>query len=124
MTNPKGGAFERDLLRYFRSEGIDAERLRLAGTRDEGDLVLKIGGLPFVLEAKNRKGLDLAGWVEEARLEAQHYGTARGFHLLRRPVDDHPAHFAVVHKRRMKPVSESFVTLPLHEYLRQLRPPF
>lgn len=112
----KGAAFELDLVKYFRSEGLDAERLRLSGPKDEGDIALKVGGLPFVLEAKNCKRIDLGGWVAEATLEAGHYSAARALML--------PPHFAVVHKRRQKPVSESFVTIPLNEWLRQIRPPF
>jgi hypothetical protein len=115
MTNPKGSAYELDLLRYFRNDGIDAERTRLAGKFDEGDLCLRIGGLPYVLEAKNRKQVDLAGWCDEAMGEAINYSNARNIEV---------PHFAVVHKRRMHPVSRSFVTLPLHEYLSQIRPPF
>ena len=121
MTNPaynktKGAAFELDLVKFFRAEGLDAERLRLSGARDEGDIALKVGGLPFVIEAKNVKQMNLGGWVNEATIEAQHYSDARCLQV--------PPHFLVIHKRRQKPISESFVTIPLTEWLRQIRPPF
>lgn len=111
----KGAAFELDLVKYFRSEGLDAERLRLSGPKDEGDIALKVGGLPFVLEAKNTKLMDLAKATREATIEAGHYADAR---LIQ------PVHYAVVLKRRQRPVSESYVVVPLNEWLAQIRPPF
>lgn len=113
----KGSLYERDLVRYFRSKGIDAERLRLAGKEDEGDVCLKIGGQPFIVEAKNTKQFDLAGWVGEAHTERDNYDAHRGLEAC-------PSGFLVAHKRRMRPVSESYVTLPLWHWLEQVGPPF
>lgn len=114
MGNPKGSRYENELLKYLRGQNLDAERLRLTGKEDEGDLVvrgeLNVGRL--IIEAKNVKRMTLAGWVEEARLEAQQYADHRG---IARPA------FAVVHKRAGKGVDQSFVTIPLHEYLEQIR---
>lgn len=112
----KGAAYELGLVKYLRAEGYDVERLRLSGRRDEGDLVVKIGGLPFVIEAKNVKQMTLGSWVNEAQLEAGHYADARLLQV--------PPHFLVVHKRRQKPIAESFVTMPLNEWLNQITPPF
>ena len=35
----KGSAFETGILKWLRSKGVSAERLRLAGKDDEGDIV-------------------------------------------------------------------------------------
>ncbi len=45
MSSPKynkakGAAFEIDVMKWFRGLGVLAERLRLAGKDDEGDLVV------------------------------------------------------------------------------------
>lgn len=112
MTNRKGGRFEKELLDYFRSMGYDAERLRLTGTQDEGDLLIRGPFSPVVIEAKNTARMDLSGWITEAEVERDHYLRHRGLTY---------ANFAVVHKRRGKGPGGAYVTLPLNEYLEQLR---
>ena len=62
MANPngrKGAAFEIGVLKWLRSRGVNAERLRLSGSRDEGDIVAIIAGKSYVLELKNRKSISL-----------------------------------------------------------------
>ena len=47
MANPngrKGSAFEIGVLKWLRSRGVTAERLRLSGSKDEGDIVAFIAG--------------------------------------------------------------------------------
>lgn len=110
-----GAQFELDTLAYLRNEGFDAERLRLAGRFDEGDLVLKLGGVPFVLELKNEKTPDRAGALREAEVESKNYARARGIP---------PVHYAVVRKARNKGIGEAVVEVPLHEWLRQVAAPF
>lgn len=109
----KGSQWERDLLAYLRNEGYDAERLRLAGKDDEGDLVLKMGGLPFIIEAKNEKSINLAGYVREAEVEARNYSRAR-----KQGVPG--ANFAAIVKARGKGTGEAYVVVPLHEWLRHI----
>jgi hypothetical protein len=41
------------------------------GRWDKGDF---FHTAPFVIEAKNQKALDLAGWMDEARVEAKNAG--------------------------------------------------
>lgn len=118
MGNPKGSRFEREVLDYLREHGYDAERLRLTGKEDEGDLLIRcdIRGLVvhrFVFEAKNVSRMNLAGWVQEAEVEALNYADHRG-------IDYEFVHWAVVHKRKGKGVAKSYVTLPLDEFLRLL----
>lgn len=102
-------------MHYLRNEGLDVERLRLSGKEDEGDLILKMGGLPYVIEAKNTQRIDLASFVTEAEAEARNYAKHRGINL--------PHHLAII-KRRNHGVGEAYVTLPLHEWLKQVAPPF
>lgn len=113
MGNPKGSIYERQLMVYLREQGFDAERLRLTGTLDEGDLQVR-ADRRVVLEAKNRKGMNLAGWVGEAEVERENYADSRG-------LDATTVRFAVVHKRAGKGVAHSYVTIPLYEYLEYLR---
>lgn len=118
MGNPKGSRYEREVLDYLREQGYDAERLRLSGKEDEGDLLIRrdVPGIVtsrFVLEAKNVKRMNLAGWVQEAEVEALNYADHRGLNY-----DD--VHWAVVHKKHGKGVAKSYVTLPLDEFLRLL----
>jgi hypothetical protein len=113
VSNPKGGRFEKELLDYIRSMGYDVERLRLSGAQDEGDLLVRTRHSRFVFEAKNRAKMDLAGWVEEARVESENY-------LKHRDLDGFVG-YAVIHKRRGKGPGGAYVTLPLSEYLEQIR---
>jgi len=111
----KGAQFEVGVRDYLRSLGLDAERLHLAGAKDEGDIVVKIGGVPFILECKATQAADLSGWVKEAEIEAGHYAAARNIE---------PVHFAALWKRRMYPISKSYIIVPVDEWLEQVRPPF
>lgn len=71
-SKSKGTAWETGICRYLAEEGFtQVERRALAGTSDRGD----IAGIPgWVLEAKNCKRMDLAGWVDEAALEQANDG--------------------------------------------------
>lgn len=118
MSNRKGGAFERELLKYLR-EGweLDTERLRLAGKEDEGDLLVRISDVErpwqttrLVIEAKNVSRMDLAGWIREAELEANQYAAHRGI-----TVPD----WVVVHKAKGKGTGRAYVTTTLDQYLEQ-----
>lgn len=106
----KGAAFELDVLAYIRSLGLRAERLRLSGKNDEGDIAVVDGDLTYLIEAKNEQKLNLAGWVTEALTERQHYATKRG----QDPADVMPL---VVVKRRGRPIADSYVVVPLREFL-------
>lgn len=71
-SKQKGTAWESAIVRLLADEGFtQVERRALAGTSDRGD----IAGLPgWVIEAKNCKRMDLAGWVDEAALEQANDG--------------------------------------------------
>jgi hypothetical protein len=93
----KGGQFEAAVVNYLRTAGFPQAAKTLAGASDDrGD----ISGVDHtVVECKNHRALDLAGWLTEARLEAENAGLAR---------------FAVVAKRRgVSDVAESYAVVPL-----------
>jgi Holliday junction resolvase len=93
----KGSAFECQVVSYLRGAGFPQAAKTLAGaSADRGD----IQGVPgVVLECKAHKALDLAGWLTEARQEAENAALTR---------------FAVIAKRRgIADVAESYAILPL-----------
>jgi hypothetical protein len=102
----KGSAFECEVVNYLRRAGFPQAAKTLAGaSADRGD----IQGVPgTVLECKSHRALDLAGWLAEARLEAENAGQPR---------------FAVIAKRRgVADVAEAYAILPfwlLAELLRE-----
>ena len=63
----KGTRWETAVVEYLRMAGVPhAERRALNGAGDQGD----IAGLPgIVIEAKNCRTVDLAGWLDEAETE-------------------------------------------------------
>ena len=64
----KGYTAERAVVDYLRSRGIPAERRRLGGSSDTGD----VGGWAgWVCEIKNEKRLDLAGYLRELETEVR-----------------------------------------------------
>jgi Holliday junction resolvase len=63
----KGTAAETAVVKYLREHGFPyAERRALHGTADKGDIT---GIGPIVIEVKNHKTLDLAGWIKELEAE-------------------------------------------------------
>lgn len=73
-----GSGFEIDLLKGFRGEGFEIERLRPTGKDDEGDLVIKDLGHVYVVEAKNVQRINLPGFTDQAKVEAMTYAKRRG----------------------------------------------
>ena len=67
-----GTAFERLIANYL-AEHVDdrIDRRVKTGAADKGDIAgLRLHGRRIVVEAKNVARLNLAGWVEEAEVEA------------------------------------------------------
>jgi hypothetical protein len=62
-----GTAAEVAVVRYLRHFWPDVERRALAGINDRGDIAGLTG---LVVEVKNHRALDLAGWVGEAQRES------------------------------------------------------
>lgn len=114
MANPngrKGAAFELGVLKWLRSHGAFAERLRLSGKNDEGDIVAIIAGKTYILEAKNRKSITLPAFWEEALTEAKNYARARG-------LDEVPPAYVVI-KRRNASIQNAFVVQDLESWLKE-----
>jgi Holliday junction resolvase len=116
MSNPKynkakGAAFEIDVMKWFRSLGVLAERLRLAGKDDEGDLVCVVAGQTYILELKNTATLSLPQFWREAEVEALNYAKARG-------IGEVPLHYVVV-KRRNAGIEKSWVVCDLEQWLKE-----
>jgi len=109
----KGSQFECDLLRYFRETvSLPAERLHLAGQKDEGDLAVQDIGLTYLIEAKAEARMTFASYVKEARIEAAHYAFARG-------IDPERVFPLAVVKRAGLPIGESYVVSTLTDFFRQ-----
>jgi Holliday junction resolvase len=116
MSSPKynkakGAAFEIDVMKWFRGLGVLAERLRLAGKDDEGDLVCVISGKTYILELKNRQTLSLPEFWREAQVEALNYAKARG-------LGEVPPAYVIV-KRRNASIDQAWVIQDLAQWLKE-----
>ena len=104
MSNPskqKGTAAETAVVKYLRKAGVSkAERRALQGSLDKGD----ISGIDdVVLEVKDHKKMDLAGWVDELEVEISNADAITG---------------AVIHKRKgTTEVADWYATMPVYLYL-------
>jgi Holliday junction resolvase len=107
----KGAAFEIDVMKWFRSLGILAERLRLAGKDDEGDIVVVIAGKTYVLELKNTVKLSLPEFWRQAQVEALNYAKARG-------IGEVPPAYVIV-KRRNAGIEKSWVIQDLEQWIKE-----
>lgn len=110
-SKAKGAKFETDVMRWFRSAGVLAERLTKAGSKDEGDLVCIIAGKTYILELKNRATLSLPEFWREAQVEAFNYAKARGIGEL-------PPAYVIV-KRRNAGIDKSWVIQDLEQWLKE-----
>lgn len=115
----KGTSFETAIVDYLQGQGVRAKRLPRTGVKDIGDVAFPIGSDWFreaatiVVEAKNRRGMDLPTWIAEAEAEAANYNE-------KYPAEG-PVFPIVVHKRRGKGTHLSYVTLPLDGLVELLR---
>lgn len=108
-SKSKGRSWENDVVAYLREHGIPAERRRLTGTQDCGDVS---GWRGVVVEAKACKIINLSGWADEAETEAinaeERYGC--------------PHYALVLAKRRgAKSVGEGYAILPPHLAIKALQ---
>ena len=107
----KGATFEVDIVKLFRKLGHLAERLRLAGKDDEGDIAAVIAGKTYILELKNVKKIDLPQFWREAEVETKNYAKARG-------LEQAPPAYVII-KRRNAPIEKSWVVQPLDQWLKE-----
>ena len=106
-----GTAYETALVNYFRERGLEADRLRLGGKEDEGDIAVRDrAGVVAIVEAKAGKNIRPRYWYdEEAVPEAKKYADRRS--LLEQPMP------ALVMKSHNKPIGKSLVTISLEHYV-------
>lgn len=108
-----GSKFETDVVAWLRSNGLDAERLHLAGKNDEGDIAVidhdAADPLRYVIEAKAERQISLGTYIGEVLTERHNYAVARGL----MPDDIMPV---VVVKRRGKSIGDSYVVTTLTEF--------
>lgn len=97
---------------FFRGKGLIAERLRLAGVNDEGDLWFHIRKKFFVVEAKNTKAFSPSTWMQEAVKERNNWLKNRKSHTDATPI--------VIAKRRNHGIEKAFVIIELEEFVRML----
>ncbi len=102
-SKAKGTAFESSVVTYLHDRGHpDARRLALSGAHDSGDI--RVAG--WTLEAKNRRGYDIATALDEARREAAHAGVE---------------HYAAVIKRNgIGDVARAFIVIDLESFAKLL----
>lgn len=117
----RGTRFETEVSEYLQSQHVRAKRLPRTGVKDIGDVAFPIATHAMsekslgvvVIEAKNRKAMDLPTWIAESETEA-------GFYEEKYPADGE-AIPVVVHKRRGKGVHQSYVTMSLDTFVDLLR---
>lgn len=105
----RGSLFETSVLKWLRDKGLLAERLRLAGKADEGDIVCFVAGQPYVLELKATARLDLPAYWREAITEAENYAKARNLPAT-------PPSYVIV-KRRGKGIEDAWVIQTLEKWV-------
>jgi len=120
MSSPKynkskGAAFEIDVMKWFRGLGVLAERLRLAGKDDEGDLVCVVSGKTYILELKNTAKLSLPEFWRQAQVEALNYAKAR-------ELGEVPLSYVVV-KRRNASIDQAWVIQDLAQWTKEKKMP-
>lgn len=106
----KGSLFETGILKFLRVRGVLAERLRLAGKDDEGDIVCIVAGQPYIFELKATAKMELPRFWREATMEAANYAKARN-------LDKVPPAYVIV-KRRNAGLEQSWVIQDLDQWLR------
>ena len=104
----KGTKFETDVMKWFRKMGVLAERLRLSGSQDEGDLVVIVAGETYIFELKNTKKLNLKEFWDEAQTEADNYAKHRS---ISKPLS------YVLFKRRSAGIEKAWVIQDLQQWL-------
>jgi hypothetical protein len=102
----KGSTFEKSIADYIAIQLQDdrIERRVTNGAKDRGDIGgVRLNGHRVVIECKNHNRLNLAGWVDEAQIEAGNDDAILG---------------AVIHKRRgtAKP-GEQYVTITVDDLI-------
>ncbi len=104
MSTPskrKGSAWELAIAKYLIEKGWKHAERRIAGsTIDKGDIYGIIG---CVIEAKNEKRIDLAGYMKELKVEIANAKAATGV--------------AIVKKKGTTDVGEAYAVMPVQVWV-------
>lgn len=116
---------EAELLQYLRDNGVEVERLHLAGQEDEGDLIASLSGLhpdtDMVIQlktwtARSANGADrplapatLRKWLLALQDQREHYRAHRGL--------EWPPEGMLVVKVKGRPWDEALVISTLKDWL-------
>ena len=79
----KGSRAERMVVQYLIEQGWKYAERRLAGARDDKGDIAGVNGVCF--EVKNQARLNLAGWVDELKVEVVNAKADTGFVVFPRP---------------------------------------
>ena len=104
-----GTRFESDLVKHFR-EGwkVEADRLRLSGSTDEVDIVLRLpGDRKLIVEAKLGVNIRPKEWHREAEKEAENYAKHR-------PGSDVPPTMVVMKKHNFS-INQAYALISLKD---------
>lgn len=92
----KGTSHESNIVEYLKSLWWPfADRLTLSGAKDRGDVRLG-DGINVVIEAKNEKSIQLAGYIAELEAEMKNAGAEVGGVWIKRVGKGSPADHYVV----------------------------
>ena len=108
----KGAGFEIDIVQFLREKFLHATRLVRRGKDDEGDILIRVHDLAVILEAKNEKAIDLAGYMKEATEEALRWETKH----VHEPMPADLVIGAAAVKRRMQPTSKSYIVMEADDF--------
>ncbi len=97
-SKAKGTAYETGVKEWLRARGLDARRIVLMGSGDQGDVDTGAG---WHLETKNCRTLALSEWVAEADRESTNAGKPVAVCVKRVGKGDH---------------GESYVVMPLRVF--------
>lgn len=92
----KGTSHESNIVFYLKEKHWPfADRLTLSGANDRGDIRLG-DGIPVVIEAKNEKSIDFAGYIKEVEAEVKNAGAEIGFAWIKRRGTTDPGQYYVL----------------------------
>lgn len=79
-SKAKGASYENEVVKYLRSRGFEVTRAKIGNAT--GDII----GIPgVVVEAKNQKRFDVAGWVDQMLGEVEAAHARLGMVIAKRP---------------------------------------
>lgn len=113
----KGTRWETAVLSFFRERGLDYEKVRQLGQKDEGDGVLRTprNGVRLVVEAKAEQRIDLPDHLRQVKAEASEYAGSRSLSAdVSAPV--RTVFGVAVVKARNKPSGEAYAVMRLEDF--------